>query len=849
MAGPSTGECINYDYCDVADRKDVVDIAPGGDTKCPECGKELQIGGKITDRLEGIKKRLPLIGMVVGGILLVAAVGWLVWSYTTSARCEVSEVRSMMELDPKLGELEKAGLACLKAGQSKGDSDMLVTAMLALRAASDKGSTAAAAAMGRLFDPLVRADLEKDAKVPQLLPTPDPAIAVGFYDKAAAADAEARNAAARLRGKYPSLAREASNRDGSPLTMPGYEGLYQRALVKPNAMLVDSPGAAGGTALQTFDIVYVFGIKPGWRRVGHSLESGPEGWVAESDLQNWNVMLVMRYAAQGARNPVLYFRDETAAKAVLLEPDPATSVANLIKTVADGKPDPRLAAIEDKSIDWRSTPYMMPILRTAPVTADDGRTIYLAEVGSVAGKGQPVANGLRPATQSPSPTAATVSGRPAYCTDRTLQTSVHQVVFVIDTTSSMGPYIEGVRQIADRWRDEIARRNLGEKFRFGVVAYRNNMDAEPQKSGLEYVTRTALPLSKNGDAATLASVMSQLQPAKVSTHSFDEDPVAGLEEALSFDWSQGCGLREIFLVTDAGALKSDDPKTRHLGTGLSTIAARAHEMNIDILPVHLHTPEARQAGDIDRAANQYRTELDTNNGLNYRPIPNGSPQGFGAYLGEVSVLIDALDKESRGQLTPKPTTAGTVEKPISVKDMMLSKLFSVQQRFLGALAGASAPTFASTWTSDRDLGNINQTALEVSVFLTRRQLNQLAEKTDYLIRSATQAKTESSRFFTLLRMVSAATAQDPKRFSGENANLGALMPSFLGILPYKSDVLALTAEDWRAMGPSKQDAFVRRLREKLVFYRQLDADQSQWRELGSTDSAEAAALVPLKQLP
>lgn len=854
MAGTSTGKCVNYGGCDVADRDETVEIAPGGDAKCPECAKLLQVGKVRVSPLEPIKRLFAGRGLLIGGLaaalLLIGGIAWAIAGAGIGNPfhngCDVAEVRTMIETDPKQGELETAGLTCLEDGQSEGDAAMLATASLALRLASDKGSTAAAHAMGRLFDPLVRDELEKQSKVPQLLPTADPAIALQYYDKAAAAEPEARSAAERLRAKFPALRREANNADGTPLTVPGYEDIYQRALVRPGAVLVGSPGGIDGMPLATFDLVYVFAVKPGWRRIGHSLDSGPEGWVAEGSLQNWNVMLAMRYAAQGGRNPVLFFKDETAAKGLLLEQDPAGAVAAMLKADKDGKPDPRLAAIEQKSVDWQTSRYMMPILRTAGVTADDGRTIYLAEVASVAGLTPPAAAAAR----------AAGGKTPAYCRDRTLKESVHQIVFVIDTTSSMGPYINGVRRISDTWRDEITRRGLSDKFRFGVVGYRNNMDAEPQKSGLEYVTRTALPLSKNGDAATFASVMGQLRPATVSTHEFDEDPVAGLEEAMSFDWSQGCGLRMIFLVTDAGALKSDDPKTRHVGTGLSTIAARAHEMNIEVMPVHLQTREARDAGDVDRAAAQYRGELDTAEGKNYRLIANGSPAEFDKYLREVSVFIDAIERESKGKLESKPPTVAATgdgasgpAATTSVKDVVLGKLFAVQQRFVGALAGATAPTFVSSWTSDRDLGNLNLPALEVSVFLTRRQLNQLAAKTDYLVRSALQAKTESSRFFSLLRMISAATAQDPKRFANDNANLSALMPSFLRILPYKSDVLAITADDWRGMGPSKQDAFVRRLREKLTFYRQIDADQSRWQTMGGTDPAEAVALIPLQRLP
>jgi hypothetical protein len=377
------------------------------------------------------------------------------------------------------------------------------------------------------------------------------------------------------------------------------------------------------------------------------------------------------------------------------------------------------------------------------------------------------------------------------------------------------------------------------------------MDAEPQRSALEYVTRLALPLSANSSAAMLGNAMAQLAPATVSTHSFDEDAVAGLEDALALDWSQGCGLRTIFLVTDAGALQSDDTKSRHPGIGLSTMAARARDLHIDIFPVHVQTREAKEAGDVDKAAEQYRIQLNTEPGgqPNYRAIANGSTAGFNDYLAQVGKVIDRLGEEARNRPVTKPTAPASPGQAESVANLVYSKLFAVQQRFLGAMANAAAPTFASSWTSDRDLGNLDLPALEVSVYLTRQQLNQLAEKTSSLILNARQAKTESSRFFGLLRMVSAATAQDPQRFANDSANLSAFMPSFLSVLPYKSEVLSLNAEDWRAMGPARQDAFLSRLVQKLSYYRQLEADQSLWVTLGGSDATEQVALLPLSQMP
>ena len=283
---------------------------------------------------------------------------------------------------------------------------------------------------------------------------------------------------------------------------------------------------------------------------------------------------------------------------------------------------------------------------------------------------------------------------------------------IIGLGGTGGKVIAAMRRLMYQHHDSPKPRNI-------ALDYRNNMSEEPQRSGLEYVTRTYLPLTPASDANAFAQAMRDIRPASVSTHSFDEDAVAGLDSAMRLNWGQGCGLRMVFLVTDAGSLKSDDPKASIRNTGLSTIAAVAKEQGISIFPVHVHTPEAKQAGNIEKAAQQYRTELSDGRGVSlYRAIANGSPKGFDSYLADVSVVLDGIKNETQGKLVEgcRATIAsGDEGAQPSVKALVLGKLFAVQQRFLGAAAGANAPAFNASWTSDRDLANPDVAAFDVSI--------------------------------------------------------------------------------------------------------------------------------------
>lgn len=789
--------------------------------------------GKISGAL--YRSRAVVIGLV--GLALIAGAGFGIYKWLVSGpECEIAQANLLLKSDSKVGELEDVGSDCLEQGIRDADVDKIVTGTIVLRTANDRKSPQAAWQLGRLFDPLKRAELEEIAAVPTLLPAPDARAALRFYDSAGNLNEDAVAAAAALRRRYPELSARAAGKGGQPLQIAGHPGLMRRVLAKPGVQLRAQPdGGSAGTPIDPLSIHYAFEKRNGWLRIGPSLAQGPVGWVAEGDVEDWNVMLVMKYAPPDNREPALFFRDELAVKSILNDLGSRDTIAEMRRSIATSDPDPRVVAVEDRAVDWSSTPYLMPILRTSSTVTDDGRTIYLAQVASISG-GMPTSTGA-------------ASGGSMSCRGASLSSLVHHVVFVIDTTISMGPYIDGVRRIADQWVNEVTRLNVGDKFRFGVVGYRNNMDEEPQRSGLEYVTRTFLPLSATSDAAALRAAMGNIRPAAVSTHSFNEDAAAGLDDALKLDWGRACGARMIVLVTDAGTLGSDDPKASRPGLGLSTLAATANGMDVSIFPVHIKTKAARDARNVEFAASQYQSQLTDGRGVRlYRAIPDGSTRDFSAYLNSFGKSIpvfanEKLDKPlDAAQFAKAPDNAGNV----SVEQLVLGKIFAAQQRFLGQAAGVTAPTFTASWTSDRDLTNPNIVALDVNILLTRQQLGQLAEKCRILVDNARQAKSESSRFFDMLRMVSAATAQDPKRFANPAMDLKALMPSFLTLLPYKSDVLDLTAQEWRAMGATKQVAFVTRLEEKLRYYQRVEADRGRWVALGG---GEEVAQVPLREMP
>ena len=113
------------------------------------------------------------------------------------------------------------------------------------------------------------------------------------------------------------------------------------------------------------------------------------------------------------------------------------------------------------------------------------------------------------------------------------------VLFVIDATGSMAPYIEEARKYAGEVAVKLAKDNDLD-IRFGVVAYR---DHPPQDN--TFVTSKS---DGFGDAARLQDAL-----RKLSAGGGGDRPEAvwdGVAEAIKFDWRKGAD-RTIYLIGDS----------------------------------------------------------------------------------------------------------------------------------------------------------------------------------------------------------------------------------------------------------------------------------------------------------
>jgi len=222
-----------------------------------------------------------------------------------------------------------------------------------------------------------------------------------------------------------------------PLLLPGKTTLYQRVLTRPGAMLVAKPGAAGGAAVPPLSIFYVYGRDKDasgkeFVQVGANAAGLLSGWISADQTIEWKQSLVLSFANRAGRDRVLFFANEKQMLDLAEADDAAARVAALRKEIAaTGKTADGTVIAEEPAqyVDIRKQFYLLPILQAHEAMLASGFRVNSVEVASVTAGSE-----TQPPVQSER-------------VDTTLKNFSAAMVFVIDATASMGPYIDAARQV------------------------------------------------------------------------------------------------------------------------------------------------------------------------------------------------------------------------------------------------------------------------------------------------------------------------------------------------------------------------------------------------------------------
>jgi len=625
-----------------------------------------------------------------------------------------------------------------------------------------------------------------------------------------------------------------------PLLQAGKQTLYQRVLTTPGCQLHAQPDAASGTAQPTFSRFYVYKRqkqgKNTWLQVGPDSYGKTVGWLNEACTVEWKMQMTLALTNPAGRNPLLFFRDKATAQTLLEQENPQTQLAPILKNLQETGRDPAVLAREpEQAVDINKNFYLLPVLDAEEVFTEKGFQVRLLNVASVS------ATDKSAVQQTPADTALALKEFNA------------AVVFVIDTTISMNPYIDRTRAAVKKVYETIAAENLQDQVKFGIVAFRSDVKAVPR---LEYVSKMIVNPAevKDGQDFERRVQTAGLEQARVSTPLFDEDSYAGVMQALDdIAWDQ-FGARYIVLITDAGAIDGDN---KHSSTGLNAEQVRleAAHRGVALYTLHLKTPSGQKN---HASAEAQYTNLTHNTFLNkplYYPVDAGDVDQFGNMLDRLAAAITAQVKAAwRGDpavgSTPSASKTQTPADSLNADAELLGH--AMRLAYLGSKSGASAPPVFQAWISDRDFVHQEKPATEVRVLLTKSQLSDLAEVVKQIADAANDGLISPTDMFERLRQVAATMGRDPAQLQGENLKLAqmGLMAEYLDGLPYLSETLNLDEDAWKAMEGLEQEKFIRRLATKLRHYQRYNADADRWVSLApDSDPREHVYPVPLEALP
>lgn len=611
-----------------------------------------------------------------------------------------------------------------------------------------------------------------------------------------------------------------------PELMEGKKTLFKRVIVRPWAVIYPSAAEGNGKPMPAFSVLYVYGKTGDYVEVGKAIGAA-DGFIKFDKLIDWKQTIVAVFNNnRPARERSLMFKAPEDIDEVLRDPDPRARLAKLREDAAAGRQgDEKVVAIEpEKPADMKQNFYFFPILSVMSKRLGqriDGRVLEVASLTKIERQQQKVDE------------------------PRTLADMRVGVVFVIDTTKSMAPYIEAVRQGVTILQNKLGQTEVGRNLRMGLIGFRQNL--QDNTPAVEYHVKTFLRLGKEGTTEAFLREIVKVKDAPVETRGFDEDSLGGLYEALTNgDW-RDFDQRFIVLVTDAGPLLPESGARLYKPNfGLAQMRDLLKENKTSLIVLHMLTPE----GNADHASAEAA----------YRAIANEASSSFyyGVPKGALASFVGELEKIATGMLARvQAALAGDTSKPKPTgdptRDAIERNFYAMQLAYLGRREGSRVPDMFRAHLPDRDLSDPTKEATEIRLILTRNQLATMYEVTKGIIDAAERSRMDSSQFFNQLKMAIATIARDPNRKVVTNPQtLGAALGEFLDGLPYAqaSPILSIDSQMWLQMGAARQVEMRSDLQRKLQFMEEWNRTPDNWVEINrGAPEGEKITAYPLSQLP
>lgn len=630
-------------------------------------------------------------------------------------------------------------------------------------------------------------------------------------------------------------------------------GLYRRLVSIPTAVLLDNAdGVAVPSQPTPFSTFYIFDEQSvngqQFIQVGPPGRA-PTGWFKQADTLEWPNNVTLTPTVPSTRLLAPYVRSLPAITNLTADSDDFVDFIKQLGSASDellvASSSSAAEAAEDKIAklraqgavalesstyrSWRDQFFLMPVLdfveaQRNPITGEKGPTFFRTAV---------------------------VPSRPDEVAAECAAPGNVGVVFVVDTTKSMQPYIDKTRDVLERLADDITSEIDPERVKFGLVGFRDDPVKRPDT---EYRTRVFRTLDEDESPSTFPRTLSSMKATTQSTEGFSEDALAGVFEALEMDWDS-FQSRWIVLVTDASPRFETTDKRGRL-TNVADAASVLWDVNsTGLISIHLKTESARANGDIAVAERMLRQLSKWDNvDTPYVSIPDGDIDKFGSEIDTVIKTIIELANDNADLVPEDDSSDPLVRVGRAQKAIWLGKCDS------------EVPPVITGWITDRAQFDTSTSkkirrkepyAVQPRVLLTRIQLDLFRQSMQAVLDTyASVPEAGGEDFFDAISDSLINIMTDPSGLrtldgsvedytpTRELSTLGDLLPSFLSLLPVKPDFFGLTREDWANATPDLRDNLVTGIRRRVNNLESLFDNPKAWVALHD-DSSEYEYVTPV----
>ncbi|XCN74665.1 MAG: vWA domain-containing protein [Candidatus Electrothrix aestuarii] len=585
------------------------------------------------------------------------------------------------------------------------------------------------------------------------------------------------------------------------------------AVARDNVQQYEAFGVLGsiednsGTRWYQVTEEYVPKIKP------RNWSPKPIGWVAEDQVIPWRRAVVMRFTNPYNREPSLFF-------------DPPQPILDLMQEAKDVRRR-ELQSIREQLENGRGGASGVVAMEPKVGAGQEQMIMYpVLDFHASGGKDDLFIDGkfarlLEVAART----------RNSASESRTHSAAI-DIIFVMDTTHSMRPYLENVLAATEAFADQ----HTDDGLRFGFIGYQDRSigyQDNGNKSTKEFTSRTLL-------ASEFVDALEQVNIDENSEQGddFAEAVFDGVETALdSSQWRQEA-IKIIFLVGDAPGREED----RVNKTTILRDKARTRKIRLFAFHIRNRDKESwKQYAELSSISEGIKGTAQAQN--YWRSIDAGAAQFRQLIANEFQETLKRLPDVQEYARSGKPLPSA---EPGSLSELIF------QQATLMYSDNTLPAQDITGWVCDKVLTNPDREALTPMILLTETELEELTARVRELKAIGERALRgdggTTRDFFELVSQNTKFTMVDPTAVTFRDA---FAVPLGISELPYKSDIMAADRSDFD--NPDRVQRFIRAMNNKLLHYEDLmrkRGDTTVWKKLsaGARDRDRVVG-VELNQLP